>query len=226
MHFSDVLKNIIKSGFSYPDISTTQIVVCLLAAYILAMYVHAVYRFTTKNTFYNKNFGTSMALIAVITAGIIMAIQSSLVISLGMVGALSIVRFRTAIKDPMDLLFLFWSISIGIICGAGLFELAIIMCIVATLGILIFKLTPFKNNSMLLVLNSTSKEDFPAIMDTIESNTSSRMIKAKNVSRDGMELIVEVRLKGGQEKIVDALLGIQNVQNVHLLENDTDVKNS
>ena len=99
-----------------------------------------------------------MALVAVITSAIILAMQSSIVISLGMVGALSIVRFRTAIKDPMDLLFLFWSIGTGIICGAGLYKVAVILAVMVTVGILILDMLPVRISPWLLIINADSGE--------------------------------------------------------------------
>ena len=110
----------------------------------MAVYIYFVYRFISRTTFYDKSFSVSMAMVSVVVTGIILAMQANLIISLGMVGALSIVRFRTAIKEPMDLLFLFWSISTGIICGAGLYELAALLALVCTMGILILQIIPVK----------------------------------------------------------------------------------
>jgi hypothetical protein len=106
MNFQDVLKKSFLEGFTSLDISTSKITATLLVTCIFALYIFAMYRFVTRKTFYSKTFNTAIAVIAVITAGIILAMQSSIVISLGMVGALSIIRFRTAIKDPLDLIFL------------------------------------------------------------------------------------------------------------------------
>ena len=122
MSFTDLFKNSVVEGFTNADISLSKILVTLGITVVLALYIFAIYRLATKSVFYSKGFAISMAAISVITAAILIAMQSNLVISLGMVGALSIVRFRTAIKDPMDLLFLFWSIGVGIICGAGLYR--------------------------------------------------------------------------------------------------------
>ena len=115
MSFKDIFKKSFLEGYAGTEINTTTIVVALAIASALAFYMFLVYRVATRKTFYSKNFNISLAGITVITAGLILTMQSSVVLSLGMVGALSIVRFRTAIKDPMDLMFLFWSISVGII---------------------------------------------------------------------------------------------------------------
>ena len=224
MSFTDAIKNSVLEGFTYSDMSTTKIVVTLITSYLIAMYIHAVYKFVTKNAFYYKNYGISMTVMSVVTAGIVMAMQSSLVISLGMVGALSILRFRTAIKDPLDLLFLFWSIAVGIICGAGLYELAIATSVVATLGILLFQFLPIKKCSYLLVINAVSKDAYEPIVQKLNLHVTCYVIKAKNLSKDGLELIVEVRLKDRDETVVEEILSIADVEQVHLLENDTAVK--
>ena len=125
MSFKDIFKKSFLEGFTAMDISTSKILATLAMVVILSLYIFCIYQVVTRKTFYSKTFNISLAAIAIITASIILAMQSNLVISLGMVGALSIVRFRTAIKDPMDLIFLFWSISIGIICGGGLYEDAV-----------------------------------------------------------------------------------------------------
>ena len=120
--FSNIFKKSFLEGFGGSDITTVRILVTLAVTCALALYIFIVYYVATKKTFYSKTFNIALFMIAVITSSIILAMQSNLVISLGMVGALSIVRFRTAIKDPMDLIFLFWSISIGIICGADRYD--------------------------------------------------------------------------------------------------------
>lgn len=127
MSFNDIIKNSVLKAFSTPGFSTTNAVISLGICFCVAVYIYFVYRFISRTTFYDKSFNVSMAMISVIVTGIILAMQANLIISLGMVGALSIVRFRTAIKEPLDLLFLFWSISTGIICGAGLYELVILV---------------------------------------------------------------------------------------------------
>ena len=118
MSFKDIFKKSFLEGFASTEITTLTVVTALGVACLLALYIFFVYRVVTRKTFYSKNFNITLAGVTVITASLILTMQSSVVLSLGMVGALSIVRFRTAIKEPMDLMFLFWSISVGIICGA------------------------------------------------------------------------------------------------------------
>ena len=223
MSFSDMIKKSVLEGFSYADITTTKIVVTLLITYIIAMYIHLVYKFSTKNAFYYKNYGISMTIISVVTASIILAMQSSLVISLGMVGALSIVRFRTAIKDPLDLLFLFWSIGTGIVCGASLYGLAIITAVVVTLGIMLFVALPISEGSVLLVINTNSRDCFELALDILKKETLGYKLKSKNIHKNGMDMIVEVKLRRN-DCVMDQLYLLDAVQSVTMLENNVDVK--
>lgn len=223
MNFSDVIKKSVLEGFSYADLSTAKIITTLLITFLIAVYIFFVYKKITKSAFYFKNFNVSMAIISVVTAGIILAMQSSIVISLGMVGALSIVRFRTAIKDPMDLLFLFWSIGTGIICGAGLYKIAIILAVLVTVGILILDMLPVRISPYLLIINADTKEVEDEITDTVKKLAGAYKLKSKNITKDGMDLILEV--KAGKEKeLVDRLSGMKGITAVSLLAHDGEVK--
>ena len=121
--------------------------------------------------------------------------QSNLVISLGMVGALSIVRFRTAIKDPMDLVFLFWSISIGIICGAGLYEVALLTCLVVTILILVLENLPASRAPMMLVVNVTDADKEDAILDIVKKYSRFYKVKSRNLTAGALDMVVEVQVK-------------------------------
>lgn len=224
MKFSDITKQSVMEGFDTADLSTARIFVTLFLAYALAWYIHLVYRIITKNTFYYKNYAIAMTVMSVLTAGIILAMQSSLVISLGMVGALSIVRFRTAVKDPLDLLFLFWSISIGIICGAGLYELAIATSAAATVGIVAFELLPVRRNSFLLVVNALSAECEDGIFEILNKHSKAYDVKSKNISKDRADYIIELKLKEDEKLLTDALGSLPGIEFISLLENDVDVK--
>ena len=154
MSVRDVIKNSFLNQIN-TDISTTDVLVVLLATAILGVYLFFIYRMVCKKAFYSKSFAISLVVIALVTSIIIITIQSSVVISLGMVGALSIVRFRTAIKDPMDLAFLFWAISIGIICGANLYEIALEGSLVITFVMLLLYTVPNVQPAHLLLINAT-----------------------------------------------------------------------
>ena len=182
MSFKDIFKKSFLEGFAGSEITLTSIIAALAIASALAFYIFLVYRVLTRKTFYSKTFNISLAGITVITAALILTMQSSVVLSLGMVGALSIVRFRTAIKDPLDLMFLFWSISVGIICGAGLAQVAVILSIVLTLGVMILDYLPVAKAPMILVINANKADIEPAIKEIVAAYDKHYSIKS-NVGR-------------------------------------------
>lgn len=224
MGFNDIIKKSVLDIFSTPGFSTKDTVFSLGICFLLAVYIYFVYRFMTRTTFYDKNFNVSMAMISVIVAGIIIAMQSNLIISLGMVGALSIVRFRTAIKEPMDLLFLFWSISTGIICGAKLYELSILVALVCTIGILLLQVIPIKTSPYLVIVNAQDKAQEDAILNTIHKYSPRYKIDSKNIRQQGIDLIIEIRTKN-TNALVNELSEIESVVNASLLYHDSPVKN-
>ncbi len=223
MKFTDVIKNSVLEGFNYADLSTSRIVVTLAITFVLAVYIYFVYRLITKSDFYFKNFNISMAIISVVTAGIVLAMQSSVVISLGMVGALSIVRFRTAIKDPMDLLFLFWSIGNGIICGAGLFKMAVILSVLVTIGIICLDMMPIKMSPNIIIINAYTKEAEKEIDAVIKKQKATYRIKSKNLTKDGMDLILEVKTKKESE-LINEISELASVASVSMLMCTGEVK--
>ncbi len=224
MSYSDIIKKSVLEGFSYADFSTTKMAVTLGLTFLIAVYIFFVYRFITRNTFYNKNFNITMAIISVVTAGIVIAMQSNFVISLGMVGALSIVRFRTAIKEPMDLLFLFWSIGTGIVCGAGLYELAIVIALVVTFGLLVLQLVPVMASPMLLVikLNNIDKEE--TVLSTVKKSTQKYKIDSKSITNGRENLIMEIRVKD-YSSLTNEISKIEGVVSVTLMHHEGEVKN-
>lgn len=223
MNFGDVIKKSVMEGFSYADLSTTKIIITLSVTFLIAVYIFFVYKLVTKSAFYFKSFNISMAIISVVTAGIILAMQSSIVISLGMVGALSIVRFRTAIKDPMDLLFLFWSIGTGIICGAGLYKVAIILAVLVTVGILILDLLPVRISPYLLIINADTKEAEDKIISIVKETAGGYKLKSKNITAGGLDMILEVKAKN-EKALLDRLSELKEITSVSLLAHDGEVK--
>ncbi len=210
--FSDILKKSFIDGFANTELSTKQIIVVIFFAVLIGAYIYAVYRFATKKTFYSKSFNISLVLMSMITAAIILTVQSSVVISLGMVGALSIVRFRTAVKDPMDLAFLFWSISVGIICGAGLVEIAIVLSLVATVVIFVLDRIPVLKAPMILVVNADVSADV-AVLSEIKKNTNSFEEKSRVITNGVLELVYELRTKDAASlsKGISAVSGVTSV---------------
>jgi uncharacterized membrane protein YhiD involved in acid resistance len=148
--------------------------------------------------------------------------QSSVVVSLGMVGALSIVRFRTAIKDPMDLMFLFWSISVGIICGAGFAEIAVILSVVVTVGILVLQLLPVAKAPMILVINANALDAEKAVLEEIYKGTKYVKVKSRNMTADTLDLVIELRTKEGSE-LVKRIMDVKGVTSASLLSHDGEV---
>ena len=222
MSFQDVLKKSFLEGFASTELTTTSILVALAVTALVGVYIYGVYRVVSRKPFYSKSFNISLVALALITAAIILTIQSSVVISLGMVGALSIVRFRTAIKDPMDLVFLFWSISAGIICGAGLFEVAILVSMVVTAVILVLGLLPVSKAPMLLVVNAADCEMEEVIMQIVKKHTKIFTVKSRNLNKNGMDMIVELRVKEGGI-LVKEVGALEKVSTVSLLSHDGEV---
>lgn len=222
MSFTDIFKKSFLQGYTTGNFSMKEIIVCICLTILVAAYIFLVYRLVNRNEFYNKNFNISLPVIAIITASVILTIQSSIVVSLGMVGALSIVRFRTAIKNPMDLGFLFWSISAGIICGAGLVMIAIIASIAITAVILIADAIPVAKAPLVLVVNSSDNGNEKAIMNVVNEFCSLAKVKSRNVSPDRLDMVVEVRTKEEAE-LVNALMKVENILSASLIAHDGEV---
>ena len=221
MSFKDIFKKSFLSQFN-TDLSTTSIVMALLITAIIAIYIFAVYRVVCRKAFYSRSFAISLPVIAMITASVIIAVQSSIVISLGMVGALSIVRFRTAVKDPMDLAFLFWSISVGIICGATLYEVAVEASILITIVMLGLHYVPNAKPALILLVNGTGADVQEAVKQVLEENTKWYQIKSWNVSASGMDMIVELKTKQ-EDTLAQKILAVPGVENATLMTHDGEV---
>ena len=222
MSFADIFKKSFLEGYASGQIDITEIVICMLITVLIGMYIFMVYRIITRNSFYNRNFNLSLIALAVITAAIILTIQSNIVISLGMVGALSIVRFRTAIKDPMDLVFLFWSISIGIICGAGFAVVAVIASVIITVIVLLFERLSVGTAAVILLVNATDYKTESQIMSIVESHCSMYKVKARNLTKNKMDMAVEVKTDKGAA-LVEQLMDLECVTSASLVDHDGEV---
>lgn len=223
MGFQDALKKSFLEGFTSNDMPVSQILSILGITFLIGIYIFIIYKLVNKTAMYDKSYHVAMSIICVITAGIIIAMQSSIVISLGMVGALSIVRFRTAVKDTMDLLFLFWSIGEGIICGAGLFELAVIVALAVTAGIFILELLPMNKKPYLLIVNCSDPQKEQAITDSVMKYSKRHAIKSRNLKKTGLDIIMEVSTSREKELLAD-LNDISSVENVSLLTHEGEVR--
>ena len=221
MTFKDIFKESFLSGYT-SGVDTKTVLIGLGIACVIGLYIFLIYRLMTKKTFYSKNFNISLVAMTVITAAIILTIQSNLVISLGMVGALSIVRFRTAIKDPMDLVFLYWSISAGIICGAGLAIICVVLCLVMTVVVFALVKYPNKKMSMILVVNSTRIDSDKEIIDKIKAFTKIYQVKSKNMTPTTLDMIVELKVSE-ESDLVKELIAIDGVTSASMLSHDGEV---
>lgn len=222
-NFNDIFKGKFLESFVQSQIRTEDIITTLIVTFLIASFIFFIYKLTTKTAFYSKSFNISTALIALVTASIILAMQANILISLGMVGALSIIRFRTAIKDPMDLLFLFWSISVGLICGTGMFQIAVLGSLGITIGLFVYDLIPMVKAPYLLVINS-SNTDIEKPMDAILRRYTRRYkVKARNLSANHVDLTIELMVKGEAE-LIKSLADLPGVLQVSLLSHDGELK--
>ena len=222
MGFKDVFKKSFLEGFTSMDITTGKIAATLIVTALLALYIFAIYRLVTRKVFYSKNFNISLAVMSLITAAIILAMQYNLVISLGMVGALSIVRFRTAIKDPMDLAFLFWSISIGIICGAGLYEIALVTSVGVTVFILVLDMLPVGKAPMMLVVNSSEMNGEKAVLDVVGKYARYYKVKSRNLSKGRLDLVIELKVKE-ESALVSEVAALDGMISASMISHDGEV---
>lgn len=162
---------------------------------IFSFYEFLVYRYVSKRSFYSKHFNIALAIIPFFISSIIMSLQTSLVVSLGTIGALAIIRFRTAVKDPLDMVYLFWSVHTGIVVGTGLYEAVFLTSVVVTVFIILLDVMPLGRAPYLLVLNIENIEDEETVTDLINKHSSNVNIKSRNFSPNGIDLIAEIRTK-------------------------------
>ena len=222
MSTKDILKNSFLESIAAADVTPQEIFLVMFITTVLALYIFCIYRVLTRKTFYNKSFNITLAALALITAGVILTFQSSIVVSLGMVGALSIVRFRTAVKDPMDLAFLFWAISIGIICGARLYVIAVIVSIFLTILFFVLDKLPVAKAPKILVVNADGMDAEDKILEVVERLAGYYRVKSRSLSAEQLDMVVELRVKEEKE-LVKGINGLEGVHAVSLLAHDGEV---
>ena len=205
-----------------PTFSITDILVALGISLVIGLFIFMVYTKTYTGVIYSSSFGIALIGMNLITALVILAVSSNLIASLGMVGALSIVRFRTVVKEPLDLVYLFWSITAGIIVGVGLIPLVIIGSLL--IGIILFIFTNRKtvDTPYIVVLQLDDEGAETNSLAMLDRFTKKHVIKSKNVSRNGIELTVEVRLKNSSVDFVNKLLAVSGVTNAVLVSYSGD----
>lgn len=222
MTFKDLFNSAFLEGYTSTAIDVKTIIISLLISVVLGLYIFAIYKAITRKTFYSKTFNMSLVGMAVITAAIILTIQSNIVLSLGMVGALSIVRFRTAVKDPLDLVFLYWSISVGIICGAGLTMIAIVVSLVITAVVFLMHVYPGKKTSMILVVNSKNTSADEEIVQIVKKQCKHYKVKSRNLTATSLDMIIEV-FTCNESELLHQAGAVDGVTSVNLLAHDGEI---
>ena len=222
MSIEDILKKAFLEGWEGMEIGLEAAIAVMAITALFALYIFLIYRLMTKKSFYSRSFNVSLAGVSLITAAIVLTIQSSIVVSLGMVGALSIVRYRTAVKDPIDLMFLFWSISVGIICGAGLAEIAVVLSLVLTVAVLLLEHLPAGKAPMILVVNSSSMDAEEEVLEVVKEYCRHPKVKSRNMTAQSLDLTIELRTKEGAE-LLRKVMEVDSVGYASLLSHDGEV---
>lgn len=220
MHFKDIFKSSFLNELSSMSHTTAGLYLLMAAAF--GFYIFLIYRVVTRKNFYNKSFNLSLWVLTVIIAAIIIAISSNIVLSLGMVGALSIVRYRTAIKDPMDLVFLFWAIAEGIICGAGMPILAAMLAVVLSIGLFVLDFLPKVKPMKILTVSAVSKDCEGPILDAVKGHCKHYTVKSKIISGGSLNLVIEFSCED-EGACIDTLTKIPEVTAVSSLTHDGEV---
>jgi uncharacterized membrane protein YhiD involved in acid resistance len=205
------------ASFSVPDI-----LVALFISFALGLFIFFVYTKTFKGVMHSSSFGIALIAMDMITTLVVLTVSTNLIASLGMVGALSIVRFRTVVKEPLDLVYLFWSITIGIVVGAGLIPMAIIGTLVIGLILFVFVNRKTGETPYVVVISCESEQAEIQSLTLLNGQTKKHVVKAKSVSKDGVELTVEVRLKDSSSGFINALLSVPGVFNATLVSYNGD----
>lgn len=215
MSFEDIFKsNFLEKATEF---SILDVGLAMFLSFAIGLFIFFVYKKTFTGVMYSSSFGISLMAMSLITTLIILAVTSNIILSLGMVGALSIVRFRTAVKEPLDIAFLFWSISAGIVIGAGLIPLGIIGSIIIGIVLLLFSSRKSNDTPYIIVLSLETDKAENDCIAMIKSKTKKSLIKSKTVTKNNIELTVEVRLLDMSAKLLNELLTIKGVNNACLV---------
>ena len=215
MTFSDVYKSSFLSNIN--SFSTLDVLLALGLAFVIGLFIFLIYKKTYQGVMYSDSFGVSLIAMSMITSLVIIAVTSNVVLSLGMVGALSIVRFRTAIKEPMDIAFLFWAIAVGIVLGAGLLPLAIIGSVIIGIIIVVFSTRKIGDTPYILVVSCENEETESVAYELIKEDAKKSLLKSKSVNKLGIELTYEVRIKDDNTGFVNKISAVNGVTNAVLV---------
>lgn len=215
MTFQDILKSSYLeklSEFSFIDAS-----IALLLAFLTGLFIHYIYRRSFSGVLYSRPFSTSLILLTMLTTFVILAVTSNVILSLGMVGALSIVRFRTAIKDPLDLVFLFWSIGSGIVLGAGMVPLALMGSFLIGVVLILFVKKGDQDTPYILILDLADESSEVESLSYLKKEINRLKLKSKTITLEQIEVIYEVRLKNQSTAFINEMANIQGVKNATLV---------
>ncbi|MBR5337859.1 MAG: DUF4956 domain-containing protein [Lachnospiraceae bacterium] len=220
MTFSDIFKSNFLNNVS--AVTPLDMILTIVLAFAIGVFIFFVYKRTCSGVIYSASFGVTLVALTMITSVTILAVTSNVVLSLGMVGALSIVRFRTAIKEPLDIAFLFWSIAAGIILAAGLIPLAIIGSIVIGFIIIVFSNKKRNINPYILIVCSDGQENEKNARQYIQENTGRMIVKSKSVQKGSIEVTYEIRLKDDDTDFINTLSDMEGVSSAVLVSYNGD----
>ncbi len=215
MTFQDIFKSSFLENVT--SVSVFDMVLALLLAFGIGMFIFLIYKKTFAGVMYSSNFGVTLVALTMITTLVILAVTSNIVLSLGMVGALSIVRFRTAIKEPLDIAFLFWSIAAGIVLAAGLIPLAVFGSVVIGLIILVFANKKAYYNPYMVVISCDNHESEVNASEFLKNQVQRFVVKSKTAQKDMIELNIEIRMKGDNTDFINVLANMQGVNSAVLV---------
>lgn len=215
----EVFENIFNM-YSNESISTVTIVSVLLMVLFLAVYEFLVYRFVSHRSFYNKSFNITIAILPFFISTIILCLQSNIIITLGTIGALAIIRFRTAVKDPVDMLYLLWSVYVGIICGCQLFEVGVLTSILVTVVLVVLDHVNFGRKPFVLILHSNEDIEIE-LKDSFKLNKMNYKIKSRNYTSKGYDYAVEFTTKD-IEGLKNILSKNEKISKYSIIEYDAD----
>lgn len=220
MTFNDIFKSSFLENVM--SVSLFDMILALVLAFGLGMFIFLVYKKTFSGVMYSSSFGVTLVALTMITTLVILAVTSNVVLSLGMVGALSIVRFRTAIKEPLDIAFLFWSIAVGIVLAAGLIPLAVIGSVAIGIFLLFFVNRKSYVNPYIVVINCTDRNSEQQATEYLKQHVNRLVIKSKTVRKGSIELNAEIRMKDDNTDFINALADMEGVDNAVLVSYNGD----
>lgn len=220
MTFADIFKSSFLQNVT--SVSILDMVLALILAFGVGLFIFFVYKKTYAGVMYSSSFGVTLVALTMITTLVILAVTSNIVLSLGMVGALSIVRFRTAIKEPMDIAFLFWSIAVGIVLAAGLIPLAVFGTVIIGIILLVFANQKDNTNPYIVVLALDGNDAEKAATEFLAQNTKKCVVKSKTARKGNVEVNLEVRLNNDNTDFINTLATMPGVQNAVLVSYNGD----